>query len=107
ARCSVLGAARNGGFRAAPGVTDAAIAMRPPLGRPSGITTYRVLPGARTGPIRDSLPVVSAVVIFSNFTTSSRSRTAARRSPHRPADPTNAHRPSSRVQTLPLTEAGI
>jgi hypothetical protein len=61
ARCSVLGAARNGGFRAAPGVTDAAIAMRPPLGRPSGITTYRVLPGARTGPIRDSLPVVSAV----------------------------------------------
>jgi putative ABC transport system permease protein len=43
--------------RELPGVADAAVMMRTPLGRPSGVTTYRVLPGARTGPIGNSLPV--------------------------------------------------
>ena len=43
--------------RELPGVTGAAVAMRTPLGRPSAVTTFRVLESARTGSIRDTAPV--------------------------------------------------
>ena len=46
--------------RELPGVADAAVSMRTPYGRPSAITTYRVLEGARTGPIGSSVPVAGA-----------------------------------------------